>query len=918
MAQKLVRRNGVLQYEEDTSITGATEASGLPVPPSTPAGAAAAGASPDAAKMAGTPAQKQTVFNAAAAPQGQTLQDATRYTPSQEQQQALQQQQVATTQKAKRLEQLSQIKPAVQQAGVQAVQTVAGAQGSAPQVQATALASLPPEQQATIQQLMNDYIQNRNQVALQELSRAYGSIPEVSNFLRPFGDEIAAAGAAATQAAVGTQLSFDELQANGIDAAELAADLGIPVEALQGMTIPAIQQLAQQKQAEEFSRIKSLQAEMINPNTSPARLQQIRQELTNLGVAGVAGAEHAVRELNKDLASADAVTVAGRQMTTQEMLSDDGLSEIIRDAVRDEKFMAELQKMEPALAEWINSRKDSLVSLVADMKQQAADFGEVQKDFEAAAKLPTGTASEALIKAVTGLEDTSFLTADEVAAAKASLASSGLVAAASANKEILSLVNTFPEWATTLKDMTQEEIETAYTYGKEIQDDAALAAVLDVDGSQPFITDEVIQAEADAARPLLDVPPTVREDPAYIDLVKTGAVTADDVEMLKTRPEAWTTYKNAQRQIADIEDVSDDKLIASILGVDLSFEQLNKQIEEMEFAAKFGGYAEGAKKAAALRELLDQSDPKDGIIDERDIPGIRAKMLELAKKDAKLSEIVKDNKFDFDAVRERLRKSAIEGWQMSPSDWRHDVLDYVRDGQINLADLRELGAKGSDALLDKLMNDKAFSSLINPSDVQTVKAELKKQRREAAFNPVSGWADSLGLGQLKPDGSINWSGFKISDMANIASLRESLSKNESLPTTAEGRELRAAYLKAIDSRLAALKQKQTDLHQVQRMADLVGNTRYVNSVQGIGWAGLNKTDQMRFANTLRDSGALTELFGKQAGMVEKMMNDFIKTGFVNGLFQLFASIPAHNIVAVLRNKVLPYNHKLQAQYGNLK
>jgi len=183
---------------------------------------------------------------------------------------------------------------------------------------------------------------------------------------------------------------------------ELAADLGVDVAQLAGLTVEDIQQRMRDIEAEDFSRVESLKAEMVN--ASPDRREALRAELEQLGATGATGLEASIDDLNTILTSADVVEFNGMSMPIKDMMENDAISDAILSAVRDPDAMARLAQEEPALAKWVQENKDSLEQLSTNIEQQSVTFKQAQDDYnelvrdvdESITQLVTGETAESL------------------------------------------------------------------------------------------------------------------------------------------------------------------------------------------------------------------------------------------------------------------------------------------------------------------------------------------------------------------------------------------------------------------------------------------------------------------------------------------------------------------------------------------
>lgn len=461
--------------------------------PTTPAGSASAGASPDSAKMSGTPAQKKPVLEEAVKPQ-QTLQAAQRAQAAQPQAPSIPDQAKAKLgalqgygHYANRLQAIIESRL---QAATQAAPTL--------QVAEAGLAQYAdrPETQAAVRTALTDYLADRSEAKLLKVAEAMGGDPVanlqalkgggLTSMLQGTDEALAAVGKGFQPVTVAEMAQGRE----GVEAwqlPQLAADLGVPEAELATMSVDQFQQALTTAIAREGSRTATLQAEL--QSASPQRAQQIRDELRSLGVSGVLLAETEAKALTDSLDSEEQVTFNGQPTDIQSLLSDDVVSDTIRNAVNNPAALAELAKTEPELAAWITQHSAALKEVTDQIGAQVTAAADVQADWT-----KTLTEIPDSVRKALGLPE-GALTAEQVETYKAQLEGNSLVQALrnDPSGRLAAALQANPGAATGLLNLSAEDITKVLDANAEIAglsaDDKAALQALGLEVPAGFVTD---------------------------------------------------------------------------------------------------------------------------------------------------------------------------------------------------------------------------------------------------------------------------------------------------------------------------------------------------------------------------------------------------------------------------------------------
>lgn len=465
--------------------------------PLTPMGAAEVGATPKSADMMGVPAQVQANIQMQQRAQEQRLQE-------QEQASAAEQQRLAgeTLQQAKAYEKpvipdqqpqavkiaetlntLGPVRTRIQsliQERLQLAQTAA----TTLEVNEAAVAAIQdPAKRQSAQTALTTYITNPTELNLQAVYEAIGS--EKTEDLQQFFTTPEGTIQESFQKAFGVNptLGSLDLTAAGVNMADLASALKIPEAQLQNMTLDQLNQQIAAIEASELNRVDQLQAQLQDPTTSPAMREAIIAELQQLGASGVIEAETDVQAIQDQIDAANTVDILGREMTVEQLLSDEGLSSLVSQAVTDEEMLQAL-KDDPeyaALGNWIEQNKASLAVLAAEYEERGEEFVELQDKYKEL-KESFGADGLDLLKAIYGDELFSSVTTAEFEDFKAKLEANPFFRTLTkkGNEKYLAMVKSDPELRDNLLTTGYEdtEIETFFDIKEHFDRDPFFATLI--------------------------------------------------------------------------------------------------------------------------------------------------------------------------------------------------------------------------------------------------------------------------------------------------------------------------------------------------------------------------------------------------------------------------------------------------------
>ena len=181
----------------------------------------------------------------------------------------------------------------------------------------------------------------------------------------------------------GAKLSELKLSSIGIDLKAVAKALQISEDELNNFTLEDLNAAIDAVEAQELGRVEELQNMLKDPTLTTSMRQAIYDELRQLGAAGVIGAEQDIVNLQTQIDEANVIELFGEEYTLEEALSDEGISDLIAKAAVDDDLLAEMKK-DPkyqSLAQWVESNRQLVNSLLDEYEFQAVSFVDVQKNY---------------------------------------------------------------------------------------------------------------------------------------------------------------------------------------------------------------------------------------------------------------------------------------------------------------------------------------------------------------------------------------------------------------------------------------------------------------------------------------------------------------------------------------------------------
>lgn len=530
------------------------------VPPVTPRGTAGAGGSPDSAKMSGTPAQKSNALAQQVA-QGSELAQADRT------QGVAQTGPEAATMAAQAKEAAgplatlgsygTRIQGLIQARLGQIQSQTAGLQVNDAQAD-QALAGKAPAEAAAAKAALKAYTQSGSEADLAKVRDAFGSQYLAGGGLQSLytgtADQMAALAATSSQA--GVTIGQLDLAKAGVDPAALAADLGKTPDQVAAMTPDQFRQAVQDTVNTKLTTTAALKAELAS--ASPQRAKQIQDQLAQLGAAGESATEGSVAGLASQLHAGQTVQFNGQPTDITDLLKDDKISQIVRQAATDPVALQQLQANEPGLAAWVVQNQAHLADLAKSSTAQLGGLERTQADY---AKATAGLTDD--VRKAFGLpgSDTT-LTADQAKTALDTLNANPVYQLSNTSPDVKAALQANPGLVDQLKGANPMQIQASVSLAKYLQATPDLAKALGVNASSGAVPVADLKALTQATQAWGALQDTTKASPGFQQLMSTGVLATNG--KLDPAKLAWVKDNQDFLQGSDVQRLTANGTLASM------------------------------------------------------------------------------------------------------------------------------------------------------------------------------------------------------------------------------------------------------------------------------------------------------------------------------------------------------------------
>lgn len=914
----LVKRNGQL-FEEETSLADRVKAAGTTTP-TTPAGAASIGASPDAAKMVGTPAQKQAAVQQTE--KEQTLEGVNRL--SQPRQQATQQE-TAATNLSNTFSKLGSMGTRVQALVDQKLQSVSQAGNAQATVKDSGLAGalgIDPSQVAAQTSDPNSPL-NLAKAALQVLSQTPTGL-EAEKALQTLANlgiqHETARGLLDTGAsAIGTAVAAvtpDTLKASDLDVsqlgfanlAEMAATLGVPEETLANANVATIQQMARDAQQRELAKVDTLKAQLRNTPVGSAQHKILMQQLADMGQVGVTGAEAQAQEAVQKLNTADQVTVGDTTMSVEDMLKDDNLSNLISQYVQADP--ATRDKILPAdkfgdLRAWVDSNQQALGVLANDLQATSKAFGTVQAQWDDLATTSgVPLTDELMATIVPGWNRDTVVTSEDLQAAKDTLANSsiGQVATSPGGKEILSKIN--EDNVHQLKDLSKDQIVAAHDNGK-LAGQYEYQKLLGLDGPIDFVTDPAVQEKIATLKPIVDLMRTNGVSNTWLNDKNFLNLSPDKMRFLAENPgqyEDFKQYNDFKTKVAGAKTTAD--VLSLMFGgpvTDKEISGLNTEYGNLKQWVMLG-VPGAAEKLKQFEDVLDAN--KDGKIDEGDSQSLMDRIKSGMETGGDLQAIFDGQ--DFNTLFKRTDDSLLTDRFSSKDNTLVSLKEMLaNDGKITKDELEKFDDKTLADIVSGNYGD--FSKV--PGMMDMAKGLMSGKQAAALQQDLNLVTKALANDNVAIDVAAGTITPKTSNVMSLIQTYESVLNTDFSKLSPAAQEKMKLLMPTIKSKLDEARRTKADLDKLQDVSNRAGGFM---SPKPSGWSDRDWVTSKWNQMDTKQQTAFTDAM-KSAGVLAKVIPDANKMSS-SQILTILKNMPA-SVMYQLTKGVLDYNHQQRVKYG---
>lgn len=183
------------------------------------------------------------------------------------------------------------------------------------------------------------------------------------------------------------QMTFPELlekgTIGGLSTEVIAQLLGVTEEELEDLALDDFQSLVQDRIDEQTGEVEDLQRILADPSTSASERREVRARLRDLGATGQRTVEAQFQDLRRQIEEADEVTFAGTEWNVKELLEDGAISKVIARYLlvpEGSEWAARLEEEEPDLVAWIEQSREALTEAAARLQTDVESFEELQRE----------------------------------------------------------------------------------------------------------------------------------------------------------------------------------------------------------------------------------------------------------------------------------------------------------------------------------------------------------------------------------------------------------------------------------------------------------------------------------------------------------------------------------------------------------
>lgn len=360
---ELVRGPGGILQEK--TLQDATRQAGLSAAPLTPMAAEMTGASPQAAKMAGTPQQLKSALEQAAAPQPADLQTTLRRKQVRAEALAPEQQKMAKS------------------ADMQALGGLGDRVTNLVQKELSKTAAVDVSLSSDLDIIKKDPTAS-SQAAMDAMLRIAQSGQNLDKIAELVPEAASTIGALAGKAIRNpSQVTAAELLPElGYTPESLSALLNITPEQLQGYSIADLQNKINEVTSQEFTETQKIQELATSPERGQAERMLAREAGRELSAVGVRSTEADMGRLADEISSANQVSLFGEVRTPEQWLSDDEVSALIKEIVESpagSQIRQDVKRESKDFYDFIQRNETALKDAAAALDTSTSRFKAIQQ-----------------------------------------------------------------------------------------------------------------------------------------------------------------------------------------------------------------------------------------------------------------------------------------------------------------------------------------------------------------------------------------------------------------------------------------------------------------------------------------------------------------------------------------------------------
>lgn len=390
-----------------------------------------------------------------------------------------------------------------------------------------------------------------------EVSKALGKAQVKAEDLLPYiaGGEkqIADAIAAAAPDKISTKqlLTEEEMQ-------QVSELLNLTKEEIAALSVQDLQKTVDQKVDAEFSNAQVLLASAFDTNASPAERATARNMLRESGTTGQRMLEDRMAELGEDVEAATTITVAGKEMALEDAFKDETVQGLVKRYFDEPAFKESLKKSEPELFAAIQAQEAEFKRFSDTLPAQLKSYTDKLETNKKANQTQDGrTLPDSLMSMLVPNWGTSQLEGYKLPKVFETLKNPNLAAEAMVVENSLkSLSTTFPDIVKTISNYSYDELKKA--------------GLTTPEGAESFrrnvVTKKITESASPKASPALYLQQVFGADESALmeqlkkarNMVASGIASRDAVNLMSILD------NNKDGKMDDLDDVN--KRVKSYLG----------------------------------------------------------------------------------------------------------------------------------------------------------------------------------------------------------------------------------------------------------------------------------------------------------------------------------------------------------------